>query len=200
MVRVAGQPHRGRAEGGLAHLAAGRAGGRLPVALAGRRGRLLPQPVGVRRRPALLAGLPTASVACGCGCSRRTTRPTWCRSSRSRIAASSSRCLDDPTRREVHALLAYAEDDAGGLMNPRFARVRPDMSVDEAIRYLRQQAREKVETIYYAYVARPRAAPAGRGLASASSSRARRQDGRGGDATRRRHRPETTWTRRRSRA
>jgi magnesium transporter len=60
--------------------------------------------------------------------------------------------LDDPTRKEVTALLAYAEDAAGGLMNPRFARVRPDMTVDEAISYLRKQGRERVETIYYAYV------------------------------------------------
>ena len=60
--------------------------------------------------------------------------------------------LDAPTRKEVTALLAYAEDDAGGLMSPRFARVRPDMTVDEAISYLRKQAREHVETIYYAYV------------------------------------------------
>jgi magnesium transporter len=52
----------------------------------------------------------------------------------------------------VSALLAYAEDEAGGLMNPRFARVRPDMTVDEAITYLRKQARERVETIYYGYV------------------------------------------------
>ncbi len=60
--------------------------------------------------------------------------------------------LDETTRREVHALLAYAEDDAGGLMNPRFARVRPEMTIDEAISYLRKQTREKVETVYYAYV------------------------------------------------
>lgn len=60
--------------------------------------------------------------------------------------------LDETTRREVRALLAYAEDDAGGLMSPRFARLRPDMSVDEAITYLRRQARERVETIYYVYV------------------------------------------------
>jgi magnesium transporter len=63
--------------------------------------------------------------------------------------------LDEPTRREVSALLAYAEDDAGGLMSPRFARVRPDMTVDEAIRYLRRQTRsqvEKAETLYYVYV------------------------------------------------
>jgi magnesium transporter len=59
--------------------------------------------------------------------------------------------LDHFTRREVGALLAYAEDDAGGLMSPRFARLRPDMTVDEAIAYLRRQA-EQVETIHYAYV------------------------------------------------
>jgi magnesium transporter len=60
--------------------------------------------------------------------------------------------LDEPTRKEVGALLAYAEDEAGGLMNPRYARLRPDASVDEAISYLRRQTRERVESIYYAYV------------------------------------------------
>ena len=60
--------------------------------------------------------------------------------------------LDEQTRREVVALLAYAEDDAGGLMNPRYAFVRADSSADEAIRYLRKQAREVLETIYYVYV------------------------------------------------
>lgn len=60
-------------------------------------------------------------------------------------------CLDDSTRREVNALLAYAEDEAGGLMNPRFARVRPEMTVEEAIRYVRRQA-PNLETIYYVYV------------------------------------------------
>ncbi|KYG01127.1 Mg2+ transporter MgtE [Sorangium cellulosum] len=60
--------------------------------------------------------------------------------------------LDEPTRREVTALMAYAEDAAGGLMSPRFARLRPDMKVGEAIRYLQRQAQEKLETIYYAYV------------------------------------------------
>jgi magnesium transporter len=64
-----------------------------------------------------------------------------------------SALLDEPTRKEVSALLAYAEDEAGGLMNPRYARVRPDMTVDEAISYLHKQARERVETLYYAYAA-----------------------------------------------
>lgn len=60
--------------------------------------------------------------------------------------------LDPQTKREVTALLAYAEDAAGGLMNSRFVRLRPDMTVDEAISYIRIQAKTHVETIYYAYV------------------------------------------------
>ncbi|HLY38269.1 MAG TPA: magnesium transporter [Candidatus Binatia bacterium] len=63
--------------------------------------------------------------------------------------------LDEPTLKEVLGLLAYAADRAGGLMNTRFARVRPDMSVDEAIAYLRKQGREQVETIYYTYALDP---------------------------------------------
>jgi magnesium transporter len=60
--------------------------------------------------------------------------------------------MDEQTRRDVRALLAYAEDAAGGLMSPRYARLRPEMTVDEAITYLRRQARERLETIYYLYV------------------------------------------------
>ncbi|PIQ86490.1 MAG: magnesium transporter [Candidatus Omnitrophica bacterium CG11_big_fil_rev_8_21_14_0_20_45_26] len=60
--------------------------------------------------------------------------------------------LDDQSRQEVRALLLYKEDVAGGLMNPRFARVRPHLTVDEAIRYLRLQISDKQENIYYVYV------------------------------------------------
>ena len=60
--------------------------------------------------------------------------------------------LDYATLVEVKALLAYAEDEAGGLMNSRFARLRPEMTVEEAIRYLRAQSKSQIETIYYAYV------------------------------------------------
>ncbi|MEZ4402928.1 MAG: magnesium transporter [Kofleriaceae bacterium] len=63
--------------------------------------------------------------------------------------------LDGPTRKEVEALLAYEEDDAGGLMNTRYARLRPNMTTDEAVLYLRRQARAQLETIYYAYVLDP---------------------------------------------
>jgi len=60
--------------------------------------------------------------------------------------------LDETFRREIQGLLAYAEDAAGGLMSPRFARLRPDMTVDEAIHYIRRQAREHLETLNYLYV------------------------------------------------
>jgi magnesium transporter len=60
--------------------------------------------------------------------------------------------LDESSRKEVRALLAYAEDEAGGLMSPRFARLRPDMRVDEAVSYLRRQTHDRAETVYYVYV------------------------------------------------
>ncbi|HYP89495.1 MAG TPA: magnesium transporter, partial [Polyangiaceae bacterium] len=60
--------------------------------------------------------------------------------------------LDERTRHEVNALLAYSEDEAGGLMNPRYARVRPDMTIDEAVSYLRKLARQQLGTFSYAYV------------------------------------------------
>jgi len=60
--------------------------------------------------------------------------------------------LDDATRTHVQALLAYAEDDAGGLMNTQYARVRPEQTAEEALAYLRRQARERTETLYYTYV------------------------------------------------
>ena len=59
--------------------------------------------------------------------------------------------MDDMTREETSALLHYREDVAGGLMNPRYARLRPDETIEQAITYLRQQLHE-VEQIYYAYV------------------------------------------------
>jgi magnesium transporter len=60
--------------------------------------------------------------------------------------------LDDTTQREVKGLLDYAEDEAGGLMNTRYCRLRADMTVGEAISYLRRDARAREKTVYYAYV------------------------------------------------
>ncbi len=60
--------------------------------------------------------------------------------------------LDPSASVEIRALLAYAEDVAGGLMNPRYARLRAEMTVSEAITYLRAQKRGSLESIYYSYV------------------------------------------------
>lgn len=59
--------------------------------------------------------------------------------------------LDEQTKHEVIGLLAYAEDVAGGLMNPEFIRLRPEMTVSDAIGYMRAHSRTRVK-IYYAYV------------------------------------------------
>jgi magnesium transporter len=60
--------------------------------------------------------------------------------------------LDEATQREVKGLLDYAEDEAGGLMNTRYSRLRGEMTVDEAISYLRRDARQREKTVYYVYV------------------------------------------------
>jgi magnesium transporter len=60
--------------------------------------------------------------------------------------------LEDSARHEVVSLLAYEEGEAGGLMHPRYVRLRPGMRIEEAIAYLRQQALARVGTLYYAYV------------------------------------------------
>jgi magnesium transporter len=60
--------------------------------------------------------------------------------------------LDQLTRTEVIALLTYAEDVAGGLMNPRYIAIRPDLTAAEAISYIRLRAREQTENVYYIYV------------------------------------------------
>jgi magnesium transporter len=60
--------------------------------------------------------------------------------------------LDTQSRQVISGLLAYAEDDAGGLMNPNFPSLRPDLGVDEALTYLRRRARSRQELGYYIYV------------------------------------------------
>lgn len=68
------------------------------------------------------------------------------------LAEENLNLLDQNTKIEVKALLAYKEDEAGGLMSSRFVRLRPEITVEEAIRYLHAQTKTQVETIYYAYV------------------------------------------------
>jgi magnesium transporter len=61
--------------------------------------------------------------------------------------------LDDSTRASVTALMAYAEDEAGGLMNPKYIRLRPDMTAGQALGYFRRQAQDRAghETPAFAY-------------------------------------------------
>jgi magnesium transporter len=65
------------------------------------------------------------------------------------------RSLDDKRSGEVMALLAYAEDEAGGLMTPLFLRLKPDMTMEQAIHYLRLQVNSPVGGSGYAYVLDP---------------------------------------------
>jgi magnesium transporter len=60
--------------------------------------------------------------------------------------------LAEPIQEEVRGLLTYGEEEAGGLMNPRFAHVRPEMRSREALAALRQQAKKSLDMPYYIYV------------------------------------------------
>lgn len=59
--------------------------------------------------------------------------------------------LDDETRHEVIGLLAYTEDAADGLMSSEYIRLRPEISLSEAIGYIRSQSKKGLK-ISYAYV------------------------------------------------
>ena len=52
---------------------------------------------------------------------------------------------------DVRKLLSYPEDSAGGIMTTEYACVSPDVTAEEAIRFLRQNASD-AETLFYVYV------------------------------------------------
>lgn len=54
-------------------------------------------------------------------------------------------------REDIRRLLSYPEDSAGSVMTTDYAMLPPNVTVQEAINRLRQQALQK-ETIYYVYV------------------------------------------------
>ena len=58
--------------------------------------------------------------------------------------------LGEEDAKVLSGLLTYPPDTAGGLMSPEVVALPIDMSVQEAIDYLRKKV-EEVETIYYAY-------------------------------------------------
>lgn len=54
---------------------------------------------------------------------------------------------------DLHELLAYPEDSAGGIMTTRVVTVRPDLTAAEALAAVRRLAQEgRTETVYYLYV------------------------------------------------
>ena len=59
--------------------------------------------------------------------------------------------LSPESKREILYLLRFDEDDAAGLMTPRFLAVQAQITVSQALHFLRKNAR-KVEMVYYIYV------------------------------------------------
>lgn len=62
--------------------------------------------------------------------------------------------LTDEVKRETLFLLRFDEDDAAGIMTPRYLAVRGDISVQQAIQFLRKSA-EEAESLYNLYVVDP---------------------------------------------
>jgi magnesium transporter len=59
--------------------------------------------------------------------------------------------LSEKAKKETLFLLRFDEDDAAGLMTPRYLAVRAGITVAQAINFVRKGALE-VETVYYVYV------------------------------------------------
>ncbi len=60
------------------------------------------------------------------------------------------RSLDHQDRERLHAVMSYDEDSAGGLMNVDIVTVRPDVTLDVVLRYLRARGEipDGTDTIY----------------------------------------------------
>ena len=59
--------------------------------------------------------------------------------------------LSAEAREETQFLLRFDEDDAAGLMTPRYLAVRPNITVGQTIAFIRRTGGD-VETVYYVYV------------------------------------------------
>ncbi len=57
-------------------------------------------------------------------------------------------------RREINRFLNYPEDSVGSIMTSEFVRIRANMSVEEAVSYIRKHGVDK-ETVYTIYVTDP---------------------------------------------
>jgi magnesium transporter len=59
--------------------------------------------------------------------------------------------LSEESRKEAEFLLRFDEDDAAGLMTPRFIAVQATNTVGQALNFVRKNL-NNVETIYYIYI------------------------------------------------
>lgn len=59
--------------------------------------------------------------------------------------------LSEDAKNETGFLLRFDQDDAAGIMTPRYAAIRAEISVKEAINFVRFSM-DEIETIYYLYV------------------------------------------------
>ncbi len=59
--------------------------------------------------------------------------------------------LDEEDAEDVNELLVYEEDTAGGIMTKEYVDLKADMTIKEAVEFLRKNAPD-AETIYYVYV------------------------------------------------
>ncbi len=69
----------------------------------------------------------------------------------SRVRKSVWESLSEEAKNETLFLLRFDEDEAAGLMTPRYIKIRSSISVSQAINFIRKNAGE-VETVYYIYV------------------------------------------------
>lgn len=59
--------------------------------------------------------------------------------------------MSEESKRETEFLLRFDEDDAAGWMTPRYAAIQGEITVDQALKFIRRTM-DKLETIYYIYV------------------------------------------------
>lgn len=67
------------------------------------------------------------------------------------VRANVWKSLSRESRQETQFLLRFDEDDAAGLMTPRYLAVRANITVGQTIAFIRRTGRD-VETVYYVYV------------------------------------------------
>ena len=60
--------------------------------------------------------------------------------------------LSDDVKKEMIFLLKFDEDDAAGLMTPRYIAIKANITVGQALKFIRGQHAKDVETLYIIYV------------------------------------------------